>query len=433
MTLAPLSRRVLAGLIDGVAMVLLATLAFLVPVKVLGVALPMWGVLAVMVGWSVVPLAFLQQTAGMRALGLELAGADGHPVDLANVLFRELLGRGLFPAAYLLTLLGGSLAHVLGVMSFAVPKGLGLVVAVACVGAFIAALVGALIGLGRPDGRGLADLMTRSFVVVAPARPPLQDADDRAEAQARRKTVVRRIVVFEVVVAVGVLATPWLLTRRTGETSAARIERIKRQGLEQRFTAEPANEALAKELIEALERASAPERAREVLERHRKATAQREASREALLRDALAKDPGDERTAGLLLELLEDQGRLDEAITAYRAWLGPTPKPSRRAAFGHWLGVRSREVEAIAELRQALTEDPLVPMGHTMLGVVLERQHRLEEARAELTVALLLDPEDEDATDELEEVTQAVGPLSPAERKQLSALVASWTADAGTR
>ncbi len=64
-------------------------------------------------------------------------------------------------------------------------------------------------------------------------------------------------MLFEVVVAAGVLATPWLLTRRTGESSSARIERIKRQGLEQRFTAEPADEALARELIDSLERSRA--------------------------------------------------------------------------------------------------------------------------------------------------------------------------------
>ncbi|MBM4779102.1 MAG: tetratricopeptide repeat protein [Archangiaceae bacterium] len=432
MTLAPLSRRVLAGLIDGVALVLLSVLAFLVPMKLLGVVLPMWGVLAVMLGWSVVPLAFLQQTAGMRLMGLELAREDGHPVDLANVTFRELLGRGLFPAAYLLTLLFGVLAQVFGVMAFVVPTGLGLVMTFACLMAFVGALAGGLLGLTRADGRGLADLMTKSFVVVAPARKPPDDADDLAEQKAHRRTVVNRIVVFELVLALGVVATPWLLTRRGGESSAHRTERIKRQGLEKKFAASPADESLARELMESLERDGQADEAKRVLERYQRAAQAREGEREKLLRENFAKSP-DERTAGLLIELLDDQGRLDEAITVYRAWLGSTPTPSRRAGFGHWLGVRGRENQAVAELQQALGEDPLVPMGHTMLGIVLLRLERFDEARTELFYALELDPEDEDARDSWDEALATTGPLSKAQEQALRLTVKRWSVDAGSR
>lgn len=433
MTLAPLSRRVLAGLIDGSALVVLSMVTFIVPMKLLGVVLPMWGVLAVMLGWSVVPLAFLQKTVGMRLMGLELAREDGHPVDLANVLFRELLGRGLFPAAYLLTLLAGLISQLLGVMAFVVPSGLGLVMLLACLVAFIGALAGSLVGLTRPDGRGLADLMTRSFIVVAPARKPPDDPDELAEAAARRKTVVGRIIVFEVVLAIGVVATPWVLTRRTGETAAHRTERIKRQGLEKKFANDPANDALAGELIDAFARDDQADEAKKVLERHRRALASREADREKLLREKFAKAPDEERTAALLIELLEDQGRLDDAIVVYRQWLGPTPTPSRRAGFGHWLGVREREDAAVVELRAALTQDPLVTMGHTMLGIVLSRQDRHQEARTELFYAVTLDPEDEDALDAWSEVQERVGPLPASEQAALRADVARWTSDAGVK
>lgn len=431
MTLAPPSRRVLAGLIDVAALSVLSLVAFLVPMMLLGVVLPMWGVLVVMLGWSVVPLAFLQKTVGMRLMGLELAREDGHPVDLANVLFRELLGRGLFPAAYLLTVFFGFLAQVFGVMAFVVPTGLGLVMLFACAMAFVAALAGSLFGLTRPDGRGLADLMTRSFVVVAPARKPPDDPDERAEQRAARRTVIHRIIAFEVVLALGVVATPWLLTRRTGESAAQRTARIKRQGLEKKFAADPANESLAGELVDSLERAGKFEDAKRVIERHRRALEARETDREKRLRENLAKAPDDERTASLLVELLEDQGRLDDAIAVYRTWLGPTPTPSRRAGFGNWLGVRGREAEAITELRRALDEDPLVPMGHTMLGIVLSRQQRYDEARTELFYALALDAEDEDARDALDEVTGTTGPLTPQQEATLRATVTRWQADAG--
>lgn len=433
MTLAPLSRRVLAGLIDGSALVLLSMVTFIVPMKLLGVVLPMWGVLAVMLGWSVVPLAFLQKTVGMRLMGLELAREDGHPVDLANVLFRELLGRGLFPAAYLLTVLAGVVSQLLGMMAFVVPTGLGMVMLFASVVAFVGALAGNLVALTRPDGRGLADLMTRSFVVVAPARKPPDDPDELAAAAAHRKTVVGRIIVFELVLALGVVATPWVLTRRTGETAAHRTARIKRQGLEKKFASDPANEALAGELLDALEREGLLEEAKKVLDRHRRAMASRELDREKLLREKLAKAPNEERTASLLIELLEAQGRLDEAIVVYRGWLGPTPTPSRRAGFGHWLGVRGREDAAVVELQRALLEDPLVPMGHTMLGIVLARQERHDEARTELFYAVTLDPEDEDARDAWDEVQEKLGPLSAERQATLAAQVARWTADAGAR
>ncbi|MBL8923768.1 MAG: RDD family protein [Myxococcaceae bacterium] len=431
MTLAPLGKRMLAGLIDVAALALLSFLAFLLPMALLGVVLPMWGVLAVMLGWSVVPLAFLQKTVGMKVMGLELAREDGHPVDLANVLFRELLGRGLFPAAYLLTVFFGFVAQALGLVAFVVPTGVGLVMLFACSIAFVGALAASLIALGRPDGRGLADLMTRSYVVLAPARRLPDDPDELAELRARRKTVVTRIIVFDLVLALGVPATPWLLTRRTGESPRTRTERIKRKGLEKKFAADPANEQLAGELVDALERAGLADEAKQVIERHRRALEARESDREKLLRERLAKAPDDERTASLLIELLEDQGRLDDAIVVYRGWLGPAPPPSRRAGFGHWLGVRGREVEAISELERALREDPLVPMGHTMLGIVLSRQQRHVEARAELFFALALDPEDEDARDAFDEVTAAVGALSPEQEAALRLTVERWQADAG--
>ncbi|MCA2977002.1 MAG: RDD family protein [Myxococcaceae bacterium] len=432
MTLAPAGQRLLAGLIDTFGLMVLSCIAFLVPLLGFGLVLPLWGVMAVMLGWSVVPLAFLQQTLGMRALGLELAREDGHPVDLANVLFRELVGRGLFPAAYLLTLGFGLVARALGVMAFVVPSGFALLAAVGCLALFIAAMLGALWGLTRADGRGLADLVTKSFVVVAPARPPPDDPEERLERARTRRAVVARIIAFDALLLLGVVGAPWLLTQRVpGETRVQKTERLKREGLEKKFAASPADEALASELAAALNRAGLRDEASAVVERHRKAVEARERGREKGLREQLAQRPDEERTAALLIELLEDQGRLDDAITVYRQWLGAAPPPSRRAGFGHWLGVRGRHDEAIAELTRALDEDPLVPMGHTMLGIVLERADRLDEARTQLRYASVLDPDDEDARDALERVVATVGPLSKQQEAALTKTVSRWTTDAG--
>jgi tetratricopeptide (TPR) repeat protein len=274
--------------------------------------------------------------------------------------------------------------------------------------------------------------VTKSFVVVAPARPPPDDPEERLERARARRALVGRIIAFDALLVLGTVGAPWLLTQRApGESRTQKTERLKREGLEKKFAAAPADEALAAELAGALQRAGLRDEAGAVVERHRKALEARERDREELLREQLAQRPDEERTAALLLELLEAQGRLDDAITVYRRWLGAGPPPSRRAGFGHWLGVRGRHDEAIAELSRALDEDPLVPMGHTMLGIVLERADRLDEARAQLRYALALDPDDEDARDAFARVVATTGPLSRQQEAALAKTVRRWTADAG--
>jgi hypothetical protein len=72
-------------------------------------------------------------------------------------------------------------------------------------------------------------------------------------------------------------------------------------------------------------------------------------------------------------------------------------------------------------------------MGHTMLGIVLQRQNRHDEARTELFYAVTLDPEDEDALEAWSEVQEKVGPLPPSQQAALRADVARWAADAGVK
>ena len=169
----------------------LSGIAFAVPLLTRGVVLPMWGVLAVMVGYAVVPLAFLKRTLGLHIMGLELVGKQGHPVDLANLLFRELLGRGFFPAAWLFTIIASVIASHFRVGGSTTPPLLAGVMTVACAGAFCVAAIGHVIALGRPDQRTLADLLAKSFVVEGPALPPPTDLEEFDAWKAHRRAVVR--------------------------------------------------------------------------------------------------------------------------------------------------------------------------------------------------------------------------------------------------
>src|SRR5687767_10562113 len=162
---AQLDRRVMAGALDGVVLLALCAAYFLVPAALLGVTLPMWGVLAAIIGYSVIPLSVFKQTAGMALFGVELVGKEGHPVALGDLLFRELIGRGWFPAAFLFNLVFAYVAMVLGYARFAMPAGLQAVFVLASGLALFVAVLGHFLVLGVKDRRSIADLMARSWVV----------------------------------------------------------------------------------------------------------------------------------------------------------------------------------------------------------------------------------------------------------------------------
>lgn len=427
---APLSRRVLAGVFDGVAIVLLSLACFLVPMVLRGVVLPMWGVLAALIGYQVVPLAFLKQTLGMRLSGLELVRKDGHHVDLANLLFRELIGRGFFPAAYLFTLLVGAVGAALGVAGTATPMLLGSIMAIACMAALAMAIIGHVIALGRPDGRTLADLFASSYVAVGPTRAPPTDEDERADWLATRRAVRRNIVVFEVFLFASVVAIPWFLTSRGGETARERGARLTREALEKKFAADPGNETLAAELERAWWQAGRADEMKKVEAAHLAALKKKQGEREALLRERFATAPTRD-TASELVELLERQSRLDEAKVVYRRYVDADGQPSTRAGFGHWLASVGFTDDAVTELEAAVAADPLVPFGHTLLGVSLVRAGRLEEGREHLLLALADDPDDDDAKGALVDLEASLGPVTKQAQARAAATVRAWKRDAG--
>ena len=427
---APLPKRVVAGLIDFAFIASLTGISFTVPLVTRGIGLPMWGVLAVMVGYAVVPLAFLKRTVGLHIMGLELVGKAGHPVDLANVLFRELLGRGFFPAAWLFTIIASLIALHFGVGASTTPPLLAGVMTVASAGALCVAAIGHVIALGRPDQRTLADLLAGSFVVEGTALPPPTDLEEFDEWKAQRTQAILRIAVFEVVLMSSVLFLPWLLTSRSGESSQAKIARLKLDSLRAKFDANPGSDSLSDELQREYGETGRADDAQKVFEKHHVAYSLKQAGREQALRDQLA-EHHDRATAEALISLLETEDRVDDAVEVYRAWLGPQPKASALAGFGNWLATNERTELAIVELERATTMDPLVPLGRTLLGVCLQRVGRLEEAREQLELALLDDPSDQDADDALRLVEGKVGRMPAQARLALQRRFEAWRRDAG--
>ncbi|MGD1714614.1 tetratricopeptide repeat protein [Dapis sp. BLCC M172] len=80
--------------------------------------------------------------------------------------------------------------------------------------------------------------------------------------------------------------------------------------------------------------------------------------------------------------LLQKQGKLDEALTAYAQAIGINPKKSW--AYYHTLGNIFRENnlyrEAVKAYHQAIKIKPDFPWTHYHLGMVLEKQGKLDEA-----------------------------------------------------
>ena len=90
----------------------------------------------------------------------------------------------------------------------------------------VAAGLGHFLVLSRPDGRGLADLLGRTRVVLKAMPTQALDEDERREHQAAGRTVRRAFVLFEIglaAVAVGLLGVAalacWLPARRAAKVN----------------------------------------------------------------------------------------------------------------------------------------------------------------------------------------------------------------------
>lgn len=414
--LAPLPSRILAGALDAVFLLSLCAGLFLVPLLTRGLVLPMWGVLLAVVGYAVVPLSAFRATLGMRLFGLELVSKDGHAVGPGDVLFRELVGRGFFPAAFLFTQLMGLVAGWLGVAAMLTPGGVfGFFFLVSTFTVF-AALVGHLLVLG-PEQRGLADLLARSHVRARQPRPAPDDEDDRRFRAQEHKKKVLFVIAFEGALFTAALFLPWVLTQKT-ESTEQRAERMTRAKLEAQHKQNPDDEVIGRQLADAYWRQGMEEDARRTEQELREAKTRRAGKRLELLRSNFKAEPKSDETFGALLEALEERGETEEAIGHYQTFLQANGNdPGLRAGFGHWLWNQDRNDAAVVELQGALAADSTLPGVQSMLGLALHEQGKCEQAQEPLFLALLEDPEDEQLLEAQRDCDAAVKPL-PKKRQQ---------------
>lgn len=418
---APMGPRIAAGLFDGFAEFALALFLFWIPFRVGAGAMPVAAMVAVLLGYAVVPLAVFGSTPGMRLFGVELVGRDGKPADFVELLFREIIGRGLGPVAYLLAIFASFIAAAFGMIEmgtagFSVGLGVWL-----CSLLVMGAFAGHFVALGREDRRTLADLIGKTMVISrAVAATHTADEDERAEqAAARRKRIVG-VVLFELALAAATVVAPIVLSLRVS-SNASYAAHLKLQADEKRFAQEPGNRALASELSRAYDAQGEPEKARAVLAKYEAAQKSKTDAREASLRKRLAEAPQDTDAADALIELLEDQNRVADARTVREASYKAAPSAEAQASYGVWLYQHELGTDAVKELQGALDGGYDEADLHAYLGMALLDQGRKPEARHELHVALEKDPDLDQVQDELQNLEAEIGPepvAKPAPKKK---------------
>lgn len=415
---APLSKRLAAGAFDFLAVWALVAASFLVPVFLRGLVLPMWGVLLVLLGYQVVPLSAFRQTLGMRLLGLELVTREGHAVGAGEVLFRELIGRGFFPAAFLATIVLGLLANLLGVMAFVMPTGIGAIFFLVSAFTVALAVLGHFLLFNRADQRTLADLFAKSYVTPTRPRAPAIDAEEAAFERSLSRRRVRNVALFEVVCVGLVFFGPWLLTQRS-EGTGQRAARLKLRALEEKTKSAPEDLQVLRELYALQRDVGQHEEAAATAGKVEALLRRQEEAREAALRQRLESDPSNRDALGALLEMLEDEGRRDDARAVYAKYVEDNPRPSLRAGYADWLSQRGWHDEALAQLKRALAEDPELGGGHTLLGELYEAADQREAAQREYYLASKLEPGDDDAADALARLDAELGPLPRQAQREL--------------
>lgn len=116
---------------------------------------------------------------------------------------------------------------------------------------------------------------------------------------------------------------------------------------------------------------------------------------ETLWRTTIAKNPECWMACNNLGMVLDQQGRLEEAVTEFREALRINPDYAKcHFNLGNALYQQGHAEEAMGEYRAASRINPAVADPHGNLGLVLSRQGRAEEAIAEFREALRLNPAD---------------------------------------
>jgi tetratricopeptide (TPR) repeat protein len=114
----------------------------------------------------------------------------------------------------------------------------------------------------------------------------------------------------------------------------------------------------------------------------------------ALYRHALAVTTRNHLADGNLGLLVLEDGRVDEAMTHFRAAVEARPSsPKAHVNLGVGLATLGRHDDALREYEIAVRLDPTLALAHYNLGLELAEHGRLDDATAHYTEAIRLDPE----------------------------------------
>ena len=117
----------------------------------------------------------------------------------------------------------------------------------------------------------------------------------------------------------------------------------------------------------------------------------------------------------ILASLLEQEGKLDQAIARYRAVLGYAPGfPEAHFFLGHALDQQGKLDEAVAEYQKALWFKPMQEQTHIFLGAALAKQQKTDAAAAHYAAALKLNPNSAVAHNNMAKLLHAQGRLDEA-------------------
>lgn len=407
---ADLGQRFVAGLIDLALLGAAGLCLALGPMWLGGLGLPMVGAVAAILVVDILPLTAFRATLGMRLMGLELVHREGRAADLSELLFRELVGRGLLGAAFFATLAVGGAGMLTGTMGMFSLANLGILGLVA-LAVVMLGFASHVVILASRDRRGIHDLMAGTWVVARgavmdPRDDPNLDEESRAVLGAGGGKRWPKVVAAQVVLAGLAVAVPYGLGRPapgSGDYKArARAKQAKAV-----FQKDPANRRAAQKYVQwSTQAGEDPEVIEQIWAEHRAARGKQVDDQEAALRAALANDPKDwDRTANLV-SLLEDQRRVTEARVAFEAYVNAEGSLDARVSLGIWLYESDFVADARDVLRDARDDGADNAELHAYLGWAEKDLGEKRAALASLRAALERDPELEEVQEDLQSLAE---------------------------
>lgn len=391
-TAPDVGRRLVAGLIDAALLAALTTGLTLAPLLAGGLALPMVGVFAATIAYVIVPMAAFEATLGMHLVGLRIVGTSGRSADATDLLFRELIGRGLLGVAYFATMFFGLLGYLSGAMSLFQPDGFGLVL-------FLLSGLLVLFGtashfsvLVSPDGRGLHDRIAKTIIVTREEKTAPVIDDEAAElVGGRTASRVYKIVFFEIALVASAAIVPYMLSRPRPTVADLEMRtKLKTSGAA--FEAAPANKRKYYEYRRWLLKSGDEEGLSEAREKYRAALAEQERRREIAVKKSFSERPGDWDTMASLVRILENKGDLDGADATFAKYAATDGSASAKASYGIWLYDNGRTKKAIDTLEGARTDGADDASVNAYLGWAYEEAGEKARALEALRRSMEMDP-----------------------------------------